>query len=119
MFLTAKKTNKKPKPKSNPDIKNILDKNIKKLEPERIIEFPTITSYGNIKFDLNWISIRRKIQKFNIFKKILKETKETEDFKKHRDVKKFLYDLFIVKYEFDKVWETYTNWFNRVVNKHE
>jgi hypothetical protein len=105
--------------KSNLKSKNSIEENLEEAieGSEKILEFPTIETYADFKFDFNWVSVRRKIQRFNIFKCLLKDTKEEKAFRQHKNIKKFLYDLFIVKYQYDVFWKEYCIWFNKVVNK--
>jgi len=60
--------------------------------------FPEIEIITTQKIDLNWVSVRRKIQQFNFL--INAERKKT--------IKE--------KYDFD-LWEIYCLWFNQIFNK--
>jgi hypothetical protein len=84
--------------------KTVTKKSIKKIEPEikpevkKSIpykpEFKTIKLIVSEKIDLNWISIRRKIQAYNIWKIKIK--------------------INPVKIN---LWGLYCNWFNDIFNK--
>lgn len=80
--------------------KSIVTPIIKKIEDEYVEVFETITITRPVKVDLNWVSVRRKIQSINFFKWMKEEKKKT----------------FKEKYGFD-LWEIYCNWFNNTFNK--
>jgi len=79
--------------------KQILSPVIKPKEEYKPV-FETIEIITTQKIDLNWVSIRRKIQSINFFKWIESDMKKT-----HKE-----------KYGFD-LWEIYCNWFNQIFNK--
>ena len=76
--------------------KQILSPVIKPKEEYKPV-FETIEIITTQKIDLNWVSIRRKIQKFNFLVNIDKRTMKE-------------------RYGFD-LWEIYCNWFNLTFNK--
>jgi len=89
-------------------IKKPVEKPIEKLTPKPKPYqpvFKTIKLVVDEKVDLNWISVRRKIQGINIFKLYGKEKNK----------------LFKEKYSFDNplknVWSKYCVWFNSKFNK--
>ena len=79
--------------------KQILSPVIKPKEEYKPV-FETVEIITTQKIDLNWVSIRRKIQSINFFKWIEADMKKT-----HKE-----------KYGFD-LWEIYCNWFNLTFNK--
>ena len=89
-------------------IKKPVEKPIEKLTPKPKPYqpvFKTIKLVVDEKMDLNWISVRRKIQNINIFKLYEKEKNKT-----HKE-----------KYGFDNplkiAWNKYCIWFNSKFNK--
>lgn len=77
--------------------KNIISPVIKKPESEYKGVFPEIVIITPLKIDLNWISVRRKIQKFSFLVNVDKRTMKE-------------------RYGFN-LWEIYSNWFNNKFNK--
>ena len=77
--------------------------------PLYIPMFTPITITTETKYELNYISVRRKIQKFNFFKSISKWIKE--DMKKTYKEK---YRFTISKFN---LWSKYCIWFNSKFNK--
>lgn len=87
--MTAKKAIKK----------SIISPVIKKPNEYEEV-FPTIEIIRPVKIDLNWVSVRRKIQSINFLKWIEEDSKKT-----HKE-----------KCSFD-LWEIYCNWFNNTFNR--
>lgn len=88
--MTAKKAIKK----------SILSPIIRNPEKEYKSVFPEIEIIVPLKIDLNWVSVRRKIQSINFLKWIKEDSKKT-----HKE-----------KYGFN-LWEIYCNFFNETFNK--
>lgn len=93
------KVTKKKEPSKVTKKKEPIKETKKKVESEHKNIFPTIRKIDSIKYDFNWIGVRRKIQKFNIFKfnKVNKKINKK-----------------VVKVS---LWERYTIWFNNKFNK--
>lgn len=97
-MVTKKSVTKKSIKKIEPKIKPVVKKSI----PYKS-EFKTIKLTLSEKIDLNWISIRRKIQAYNIWKLFKKEKIKTNK-EKH-------------KFNYPDLWKVYSDWFNKIFNK--
>ena len=94
------------------------------VKPSDIIEvyegvFPEYIVYTQVKYDFNWIGIRRLIQSFNIFKYLNSWLK-----KKEGDNTKYLSDNSVTpitkinwKFHLNNFWFNYCKWFDSIFNK--
>ena len=114
-MVTKKKVIKEPV--------KMQEKEKPKSNNQNEINFERIERTIATKYDLNWIGIREKIQSINIFKQIKKESKESDKKLKQsikdKNIKNYLYWLFIEKYQLNLVWENYCKWWNLKFNKPE
>jgi len=75
------------------------------INPEIIEKFGIIEIIEKVQWDVNYVSIRRKIQKYNF----LKKNKESKEKKKINLPKIVIPKL--------NLWSKYCNWFNSKFNK--
>lgn len=92
-------------------VKNIVIKNVKEPISKGIPEkykavFPRYIIITEVKYDLNWIAIRRKIQSINIFK-VVKEVHKENYRVEPSDIKKI----------FVNAWKEYCYLFDFYINK--
>lgn len=76
--------------------------------------FEDIVVYQSVRYEFNWIGIRRSIQSINIFKLFdrLKLPEKEKEYLSDKSVIKFNY-----KFWFNNLWFKYCKWFDFWINK--